>query len=128
VVRHQDRCRQDLGREEAGLTIIVALGTAPDLDVAERLAQDVLERRLVACVTILPGARSHYWWRDRLETAEEAQIVMKTTQDRWPLLQAHWQQIHPYHTPELIALPVTAGHRPYLDWITKETAHGKNDD
>ena len=109
------------------MTAIVVLATAPDLDTAERLAQDVLERRLVACVTILTGARSHYWWQDRLETAEEAQIVMKTTQDRWPQLQAHWQQIHPYDTPELIVLPVTAGHRPYLDWIVKETAHGTDD-
>jgi len=102
------------------MTIIVVLATAPDLDVAERLAQDVLERRLVACVTILPGARSHYWWQERLETAEEAQIVMKTTQDRWARLEAHWQQIHPYDTPELVALPVTAGYRPYLDWIVKQ--------
>ena len=110
------------------MTVIVVLATAPDLDTAERLAQDVLERRLVACVTILPGARSHYWWQDRLETAEEAQIVMKTTQPRWPLLQVHWQQIHPYDTPELMALPVTAGFRPYLNWVAKETQTDAKED
>ena len=101
------------------MKFMIALSTAPDLETAQALAQSLLEQRLVACVTLLPG-QSHYWWQDSIDRAEEVLMVMKTTEDCWQALQSHIRDHHPYDTPELIALPVT-GLDTYLNWIAKET-------
>lgn len=102
------------------MTIMLAITTAPDRLTAERLAQGMLERRLVACVN-LQAVHSHYWWQDRLTQADEVLLLMKTTQDRWQELEAFVRDHHPYDVPELVALPVAAGLDSYLDWIAKET-------
>ena len=103
------------------MTVMLALTTAPDRDTAQVLAQGLLTRRLVACVN-LQAVHSHYWWQDRLTQADEVLMVMKTTQDRWPELEAFVREQHPYHTPELIGLPISTGLDTYLEWIRKETA------
>lgn len=104
------------------MTVMLAYTTAPDRDRAQFLAQGLLTRRLVACVNILPGIESHYWWQDRLETANEVLMIMKTTQDRWQELEAFMREQHPYDTPELIGLPVSAGLDRYLNWIDNEVS------
>ena len=103
------------------MTVMLAITAAPDRLTAERLAEGMLERRLVACVNILPDIGSFYWWQDRLERADEVLMFMKTTQDRWPELEAFMREQHPYDTPELIGLPISTGLDTYLEWIRKET-------
>lgn len=95
---------------------LVVLVTAPDLKTARKLARAALEARLIACANIVPKIESHYWWKDKLETSAEVLLTLKTTAARLPKLEKLVLELHPYDTPEFIALPVQAGTRRYLDW------------
>lgn len=95
----------------------VAFCTCPDLASAERLAGGIVERRLAACVNLVPGLVSIYRWQGAIERADEVLLLIKTTQARVPALTAFIAAEHPYEVPELIVQPVTAGHAPYLEWV-----------
>lgn len=88
---------------------------------ARRLARAVVEDRLAACANILPGMTSVYHWQGKIEEAEEAVIVFKTRAGLFPALEARVKELHSYETPCIVALPVEAGHAPYLEWIRAET-------
>jgi periplasmic divalent cation tolerance protein len=96
----------------------VALVTAPSLKVARLLARAALEARLVACANLIPRIESHYWWQGRLESGAEVLVVFKTTRARLAPLQKLILSKHPYDTPEFIILPITAGSRRYLEWMS----------
>ncbi len=100
---------------------LTALTTVPSAELARRLVRSLVERRLIACGTVLPGAVSTYWWRGAVVEEEEVVVVLKTTAARWAALAAALPALHPYEVPELIALPVVGGHRPYLEWVRSET-------
>jgi periplasmic divalent cation tolerance protein len=102
-------------------SLLAALTTAPSADAAKRLVRTLVERRLVACGTVLPGATSTYWWQGAVTEEEEVVVVLKTTAARWSALAAALPALHPYEVPELIALPVVGGHGPYLAWVRAET-------
>lgn len=95
----------------------VALVTAPDAATAERLVHGLVESGLAACGNIVPGVVSIYRWKGSTEVDREVLIVLKTTEGAVPLLIEQVVQAHPYEVPEVLVLPVTAGHRPYLDWV-----------
>jgi periplasmic divalent cation tolerance protein len=95
----------------------IVLCTCPDGDTAERLADGMLAARLAACVNILPAVRSLYYWQGQLESAEEIQLLIKTTAQALPRLEQYIQQQHPYEVPEIIAIPVVAGSPAYLQWL-----------
>jgi periplasmic divalent cation tolerance protein len=99
----------------------VVLVTAPPRR-APRLARALVARRVAACVNLVPGVRSVYRWRGRVEEARETLLVIKTSAARVPALLAAVAELHPYEVPEGIALPVVAGLAPYLRWIADETA------
>lgn len=90
-------------------------------DSAERIAQEVLRLRLAACVNIVDTVRSRYWWRGKVERAEESLLLIKTRKELFKELERTIRRVHPYEVPEIIALPVEKGSRPYLNWISKET-------
>lgn len=94
--------------------------TAPDHDVARRLAMGALESRLVACANLLPGVESHYWWQGKLEQSSEVLVVFKTTRQRLTALEARVRDLHPYDTPEFVVLPIDAGNEKYLAWVTDQ--------
>ena len=94
----------------------IVLCTCPDAAGAERLAKELVEQRLAACVNILPAIRSFYRWQGEVEQAEELQLVIKTTADAWPRVEQFIQQQHPYEVPEILALDVAAGSPAYLEW------------
>jgi periplasmic divalent cation tolerance protein len=96
---------------------IVVLCTVGAADDAERLARELIERRLAACVNLVPGLVSIYRWKGRVERDEERLLVIKTTAARFEALKAAVLALHPYEVPELIALSITAGHEPYLGWL-----------
>ena len=100
--------------------VLVALSTAPDEATARRLARELLEARLVACATLLPGAVSMYWWNDAIEESAEWLLLLKTSAERWPALLERLPGLHPYDVPELLALPVSAGSEPYLKWVVTQ--------
>lgn len=85
------------------------------------LVRSLVERRLVACGTVIPGATSVYWWRDAVEESAECVVLLKTTSARWDELAAALPALHTYEIPELIAVPIVAGHEPYLKWLSTET-------
>lgn len=101
---------------------ILVLTHVPDRDVATRIAQALLERRLAACVNIGGTVHSMYHWRDEIETADELPLSIKTRAALYPLVERAIRDLHPYETPEILAIPVHAGLRSYLDWIDAETA------
>jgi periplasmic divalent cation tolerance protein len=100
---------------------LVALTTAPSEAEARRIVTALVQQRVIACGTILPAATSIYRWKGAIEEAAEVVVLLKTRAERWDQLRAQLAELHPYEVPELIALPVTGGHGPYLDWLQAET-------
>jgi len=101
---------------------LLVVVTAPSLTVARKLAKSALEARLVACANLIPRLESLYWWEGKLEKATEVLLLMKTTQARVDHLERLILKLHPYDTPEFVALPVEAATKRYLDWWTKEVS------
>jgi periplasmic divalent cation tolerance protein len=99
----------------------VVLSTCPDTATAERIARDLLEASLVACVNVAPGLRSLYRWNGVVQADEEVVMILKTTADRLHAARARLVELHPYDVPEFIALPVADGHHPYLQWVADST-------
>ena len=100
-------------------TCRVCFVTAPNLRTARRLARALLSRRLVACANILPAIESHYWWQGRIQRGSEVLILFKTTSARWKAFQEAVKELHPYDTPEIIALTIASGYDRYLQWINE---------
>jgi len=98
----------------------LVLVTCPK-DSAERIAREVLKRRLAACVSTLDGIHSLYWWEGRLESADESILFIKTRRELFGELERTVRRIHPYQTPEIISFRVEEGSRRYLDWVSRET-------
>jgi periplasmic divalent cation tolerance protein len=95
----------------------VVLVTVPDLKTARALARVILESRHAACVNIVPGLESHYWWQGKIERGKELLLLIKTTSQRLAELQKCVLANHPYDTPEFVVLPIDGGNKRYLDWI-----------
>jgi periplasmic divalent cation tolerance protein len=104
---------------------VVVLTTLASADDAVALVRALLDRRLVACGTVLPAGRSLYRWEGKIADEQEVVLVLKTTEGRVAALESAFEQLHPYRVPELLALPVTAGLGRYLGWIATETASGR---
>jgi len=102
--------------------VVLALTSEASAAQAETLARELLLRRLVACVSVLP-VRSQYWWQGRLEQSEEVQLLLKTDASRLEALQLAVHQLHSYETPEWLVWPASAS-LGYGSWLTAELAAG----
>jgi periplasmic divalent cation tolerance protein len=100
---------------------VVVLTTLPIDGDAEKLASQLVEERLAACVNILPSMRSVYRWKNAIERADERQLVIKTTTERIPALEARIRKLHPYDLPEFIVIPMVQGSADYLSWLAENT-------
>ncbi len=96
----------------------IVLITAPDLKAARALAKSALSARLIACASLVPKIESHYWWRGKIESGAEVLLVLKTVKTKLAALEKLVLARHPYDTPEFLVLPLRAGNRKYLDWLT----------
>jgi periplasmic divalent cation tolerance protein len=96
---------------------VVALSTVARMEDAEHIARTLVQRRLAACVNIVPGLTSVYAWKGEVESDQELLLVIKTRRERLDALRQALLKIHPYEVPELIALPVEGGSEAYLKWI-----------
>lgn len=103
---------------------IIVLTHLPDAPTAQQLARALVTERLAACVNVGPAVESIYHWRGEIETANEVPVAIKTRADLYPKVEAAIRKVHPYELPEVVAVPVSHGSRPYLDWIAAETAAG----
>jgi periplasmic divalent cation tolerance protein len=96
---------------------VVVWTTINNTDDGERLASILVTERLAACVNVLGEMESTYRWKDVVETDRERQLIIKTTAERVPALQARLHELHGYEVPEFIVLPVIGGSAAYLQWI-----------
>ena len=96
---------------------LVALSTVATAEDAERIARSLVEKGVAACVNVVPGVVSFYRWKGRLERDAEVLLVIKTRGERFEELKAALLAEHPYEVPELVALPIAAGHERYLEWL-----------
>ncbi|WP_374249090.1 divalent-cation tolerance protein CutA [Thermomonas sp.] len=103
------------------MTALLCLCTCPDMATAERIAGTLVEEQLAACVNLLPGVTSLYRWQGRLQRDAEVLLLIKTTRDRYPALQARLPQLHPYELPELLAVEAADGLPAYLHWLAAAT-------
>lgn len=101
---------------------VVVLTTVASTDEAATLVRALLDRRLIACGTILPGARSLYRWEGKVADESEVVILLKTRSAVLHALEGAFTELHPYKVPELLALTATSGLEKYLAWINAETS------
>jgi periplasmic divalent cation tolerance protein len=101
---------------------VVVLTTLATTDEAARFVRALLDRRLVACGTILPGTRSLYRWEDKLADETEVVVMLKTRSGAIHGLEKAFKELHPYKVPELLTIPVSGGLERYLGWINDETS------
>jgi periplasmic divalent cation tolerance protein len=102
-------------------TPLLVISNVPDITVANTIAAAIVEQQAGACVNILPAVQSVYRWQGKVETAMEVTLLVKTVNSRYAVLEQLIVSLHPYDTPEIIAIPVTAGLPAYLQWIAQET-------
>jgi periplasmic divalent cation tolerance protein len=103
------------------IPVVLILTTLPDAIAANNLAQQALEARLAACVTVLGMVRSRYHWQGKLEAAEEIQVIFKTSIARSVELQRFIESSHPYETPEILSWQADASPG-YGQWVIAETS------
>jgi periplasmic divalent cation tolerance protein len=101
---------------------IVVLVTVGSADEGARIADALVTEQLAACVNIVGPIRSHYIWKGELQRDTEHLLVIKSRAERFRALEHRVRELHSYDTPEVIALPITAGSQPYLDFLAAGTA------
>jgi len=101
---------------------LLALTTCPDAGCAAHLASALVDERLAACVSRLPGAVSTYRWQGKVEEETEVLLLIKTTAERLPALRERLLELHPYDVPELIVMPIADGLPVYLDWLRQSVS------
>ncbi|MFC5804301.1 divalent-cation tolerance protein CutA [Streptomyces formicae] len=104
------------------VTVLTVLTTTDSAAKAEELARGAVEARLAACAQVSAPVTSVYHWQNAIETSEEWQVLLKTTEACYDALEAHLRAHHDYDTPEIIAVPVVRGSAAYLEWVASETS------
>jgi periplasmic divalent cation tolerance protein len=102
------------------VSALVVLSTFPDAEKAAQVARILVDEHLVACVNLVAAVRSIYRWQGAIQDETEALAIMKTTAEHYGALAARLVELHPYEVPEIIALPLAAGHPPYLGWLAAQ--------
>lgn len=100
---------------------IVVLTTCDSEEQAERIARHLIEKRVAACVSILPRARSIYRWKGAIEEAAEFVLLIKSRRELFDVLCSELKSVHSNEIPEVIALPIVDGSEEYLAWLDRET-------
>jgi periplasmic divalent cation tolerance protein len=103
----------------------IVLTTVARPEDAEKLAQQLVERRLAACVNIVGPIRSVYRWRGQVQNDAEYLLLIKTTAEYVSELQSALKSLHPYELPEFVELAVNGGSEEYLAWVAAEVSSGK---
>lgn len=105
---------------------LVVLVTCRSAKEAQRIGRALVESRHAACVNILQApVRSIYRWKGIVESAKEFVLILKSSRRKFPELERRVRRLHSYDVPEIIALPIERGSRPYLKWLSESVASGK---
>lgn len=102
--------------------VVLVYATFPSQDEAERVGGDLVDRRIVACVNILPAMTSLYIWQGQRQRENECVMIAKTLGTLADTLVAELTRQHPYDTPAIVVVPVVGGSGPFLDWIEAQTS------
>ena len=105
-----------------GSKFVVLLCTTGSLDEASNISEHLVGNHLVACVNIIPGIRSVFWWNNKVQHDNECLMIIKTEESRIPDIERSIRLLHSYENPELIAFPVQYGRPEYLSWIAQSLA------
>lgn len=97
---------------------IVIFITCANKQEAEKIAAGLIDAKLAACVNIVPGVESLFWWENKVDRADEVLLVVKSKKTKLAGIIKKVKSLHSYSTPEIIALPIIAGDKDYLKWIT----------
>jgi len=95
----------------------IILITTKDKKEADKIARALLKHKLAACVNILPSVKSFFWWQGKIEQAKEALLIVKSKKEKFGKIVKLVKSVHSYAVPEIIAIPIASGFKPYLDWI-----------
>lgn len=98
---------------------IVILITAKDKPEAEKIAKMLIKNKLAACVNILAGVKSLFRWQGKIDQAKEALLIVKSRKEKFNKIAKLVKSMHSYDLPEIIAVPIVSGFKPYLDWINE---------
>ena len=104
---------------------IIAIITTPTKNEANKIVNNLLKNRLIACGNIIGPIYSHYWWKDKIEQSEEFLILAKSKQSMYKRLEERVLKLHSYKIPEILVLPIVGGSRAYLDWILNSARSNK---
>ena len=99
---------------------IIVYTTCGSMEEAERIARQLVESRVAACVQITLGVKSFYHWQGKLEEGEEFRLTIKSRRDLFELLCTELRKVHSYDVPQIVAVPVVDGAASYLEWMDKE--------
>jgi len=100
---------------------IVVFITVDTQETARKITDQLLAERKAACINIISGIESNYWWQGKIESTNELLLIVKTRTKLLDELTKMVKQNHPYSVPEIIALPIIGGNEDYLDWVQQET-------
>jgi periplasmic divalent cation tolerance protein len=100
---------------------VIVLITTADLESAAAIGRALVEERLAACANLLGPIRSIYRWRGAVEDASEHLLLVKTQAGRYRALEARVKELHSYEVPEIVAVDIESGSRPYLEWVCEST-------
>ncbi|MDD2680143.1 MAG: divalent-cation tolerance protein CutA [Candidatus Omnitrophica bacterium] len=96
---------------------IIVLITAANKKEADTIARKLIKNKLAACVNIISGIKSLFWWQGKLDRAKEALLMVKSRKEKFNKIVKAVKSSHSYSVPEIIAIPITSGFKPYLKWI-----------
>jgi periplasmic divalent cation tolerance protein len=102
----------------------VVLTTAGSREEAQKIARELVERRLAACVNVIPQIESVYRWEDKVETAPEWLLIIKTQAGAFEKLRNAIKELHSYDVPECIMLGIADGSAEYLNWVLENSQSG----
>ncbi|KAM0863367.1 hypothetical protein ACQ4PT_044641 [Festuca glaucescens] len=100
---------------------IVVYVTVPNREAGKKLSESIISEKLAACVNIVPGIESVYWWEGKVQTDAEELLIIKTRESLLNALTEHVKANHEYDVPEVIALPISGGNLKYLEWLKNST-------
>jgi periplasmic divalent cation tolerance protein len=116
---------REIEMDEHNQRVVFVYTTHPSVVEAERIGRELLQRRLCACVNILPGMISLYWWQGAIERGEEAVMIIKTRATLAEAVRAAVRQLHSYTTPAILVLPIEHLDADYKDWLLTETEESR---
>jgi len=104
---------------------IIIMSTTDSKESAIKIADELLKKKIAACVNMLPNVLSRYWWQGKIESEEEHVLLIKTAESLFPEVSRVIKELHSYKCPEIISLPIIAGSEEYLNWLNSSLIQSK---